>query len=207
MLIDNDNAWIIIGTPNRGDMMANFIASESMVDFADHRPTILLNHTDVTTVDVTPTAPTTTADTPLSFAYTAYDHLSMPVNAPIVWSASNGSISSTGIFTPYATGQHSVSACFGLVCSVEIVTVTPGAPTTLVATGSASELTADDTMTITATVVDQFGNVVPNQAITYTPSNGSMDLTQRNLFLPYAVGAQTIDVDWNGQTILRSSQR
>ena len=201
MLIDNDNAWIIIGTPNRGDMMANFIASESMVDFADHRPTILLNHTDVTTVDVTPTAPTTTADTPISFAYTAYDHLSMPVNAPIVWSASNGSISSTGIFTPYATGQHSVSACFGLVCSVEIVTVTPGAPTTLVATGSASEITADDTMTITATVVDQFGNVVPNQAITYTPSNGSMDPTQRNLFLPYAVGAQTIDVDWNGQTV------
>ena len=201
MLIDNDNAWLIIGTPNRGDMMANFIASESMIERADERPIIQLNHTDVTTIDVTPTAPTTNADTSISFAYASYNHLSMAVNAPIVWSASNGSISTTGIFTPYASGQHTVSACFGLVCAVETVTVTPGAPTTLVATGSASEITADQTMTITAQVVDQFGNVVPNEVITYTPSNGSMDLAQPNVFNPYAVGLQTITVGWNGQTV------
>ena len=120
MLIDNDNAWIIIGTPNRGDMMANFIASESLVGQAANRPMILLNHTDVNSVDITPTAPTTSADNPISFSYVAYDHLSMPVSAPIIWSASNGSISTTGVFTPYASGQHTVSACFGLVCSALI---------------------------------------------------------------------------------------
>jgi hypothetical protein len=201
MLIDNDNAWIIIGTPNRGDMMANFIASESLVGQAANRPIIVLNHTDVSSVDITPTAPTTTADTPITFSYVAYDHLSLPVNAPIVWSASNGSISTTGVFTPYTSGQQTVTACFGLVCSTEIVTVTPGAPTTLIATGSATEITADDTMTINAQVVDQFGNAVPNQAISFTPTNGSMDGAQPNLFLPYAVGLQSIDVRWNGQSV------
>lgn len=201
MLIDNDNAWIIIGTPNRGDMMANFIASESLVGQEANRPIILLNHTDVNSVDITPTAPTTSADNPISFSYVAYDHLSMPANAPVVWSASNGSISTTGVFTPYASGQHTVSACFGLVCSTEIVTVTPGAPTTLIATGSATEITADDTLTINAQVVDQFGNAVPNQAISFTPTNGSMDIAQPNLFLPYAIGLQSIDVRWNGQSV------
>jgi hypothetical protein len=201
MLIDNDNAWVIIGTPNRGDMMANFITSESMIDLAANRPIILLNHTDVSTVDVSPTAPTTSADTPISFSFTAYDHLSMPVNAPIVWSASNGSISTTGVFTPYASGQHTVSACFGLVCAVETVTVTPGAPTTLIATGSDAVITADDTMTITAYVVDQFGNTVAGEAISYTPTNGSMDIAQPNLFLPFAAGSHSIDVAWAGQTV------
>ena len=201
MLIDNDNAWIIIATPNRGDMMANFVSSESNLMAGALRPVIQLNHTDVSTVDVSPTAPTTNADTSISFASAVYNHLSMPVNVPIVWSASNGSITSTGVFTPYATGQHSVSACFGLVCAVETVTVTPGSPTTLIAAGASSEITADDTMQITAYVVDQHGNLVPNQAITYTPSNGSMSMVQPNLFMPYAVGAYTIEVAWNGQTV------
>tara|TARA_B110000467_G_scaffold7684_1_gene6746 strand:- start:4829 stop:13990 length:9162 start_codon:yes stop_codon:yes gene_type:complete len=201
MLIDNDNAWLIIGTPNRGDMMGNFISSESPETLADFRPIVLLNHTNVTTLDLTPTAPTTNADTPISFGSVSYDHLSMPISTPIVWSASNGTISSTGVFTPYATGQHTVSACFGIICATEIVTVTPGAPITLIASGSAAEITADGSMTVTAVVVDQFGNIVPNQAIAYTPSNGTMDLAQPNLFMPYAVGLQTIDVAWNGQTV------
>lgn len=201
MLIDNDNAWVIIGTPNRGDMMGNFIASESVETLAPLRPIIVLNHTDVTTVDLTPTAPSTTADTPVAFSYAAYNHLSMPVSAPIVWSATNGSISSTGVFTPYATGQHTISACFGLICATEIVAVSPGAPTTLVASGAAAEITADDTMVVTAYVVDQFGNIVSGQAISYAPTNGSMDSTQPNLFLPYAVGPQSITVDWNGQSV------
>ena len=201
MLIDNDNGWLIIGTPNRGDMMGNFISSESVETLASFRPIVLLNHTNVTTVDMTPTAPTTSADTPISFGAVSYDHMSMPVSVPLVWSASNGSISSTGVFTPYASGQHTVSVCFGIICATEIVTVTPGAPITLVAVGTVAEITADDTMSVTAYVVDQFGNIVPNQAITYTPSNGSMDLAQPNLFLPHATGPQTIAVEWNGQTV------
>ena len=196
MLIDNDNAWIIIGTPNQGTLLANIYSSEHSE--ADYRPMILLNHTDVTTIDISPTAPTTDADSTVSFSSVVYDHLSMASGAPVVWSASNGSISQSGVFTPYATGQHTVSACFGIICSSETVTVTPGSPVELIVTPETAIISADDSLQISAYVVDQFGNTVSGQTINYSPSNGSMDSSTEGLFMPMASGTQTVDVTWNG---------
>ena len=194
MLIDNDNAWIIIATPNRGTLLANFVSSENGLE--DNRPQILLNHTNVTSIDLTPTAPTTDADTSVTFSYAAFDHLTMAINAPVLWSATNGSISQAGVFTPYASGQHTVSACFGIICSSEIVTVTPGLPVELVVLPESATISADDSLQITAYVVDQHGNTVSGQTINYLPSNGSMDLNTEGLFIAYASGAQTVQVSW-----------
>ena len=194
MLIDNDNSWLLIATPNRGTLLANFVSSEN--GFESHRPQILLNHTDVTSIDLTPTAPTTDADTSVTFSYVAYDYMTLPINAPVVWSASNGTISQTGVFTPHSTGQHTVSACFGIICKTEIVTVTPGAPVTLVVLPEVATISADDSLQITAYVIDQHGNIVPGQSINYLASNGSMDSNTEGLFIPYASGAQTVGVSW-----------
>ena len=194
MFIDNNNAWIIIATPNRGSLLANFMSSENGLQ--SYRPQILLNHTNVTTINLTPTAPTTDADTSVTFSYVSYDHLTLPINAPVTWSATNGSISQTGIFTPFASGQQTVTACFGIICSSEIVTVTPGAPTTLVVLPESATLSADETLQITAYVVDQHGNTVSGQSITYLPSNGSMAVFTEGLFIPYASGIQTVQVSW-----------
>ena len=173
MLIDNNNAWILLATPNRGSLLANFMSSEN--GFESYRPQILLNHTNVTSINLSPTAPTTDADTSVTFSYVAYDHLTLPINAPILWSASNGSISQAGVFTPYASGQQTVTACFGIICTSEIVTVTPGAPVSLTVMPESTTLSADDTLQITAYVVDQHGNTLcPGQSLTYLPSNGSM---------------------------------
>jgi len=196
MLIDNDNSWIIIGTPNQGTLLAEFYSSEYSV--SDKRPKILLNHTDVTTISVSPTSPTTDADTSVSFSNVVYDHLNMAIGAPIVWSASNGSITQSGVFTPYATGQHTVTACFGIICTSETVTVTPGAPVELVVSPATATITADQSLQIVAYVVDQFGNTVPGQTIAYLPSNGSMDSSTEGLFLPVSAGLQSVDVTWNG---------
>ena len=194
MLIDNNNAWIILATPNRGSLLANFMSSEN--GFESYRPQILLNHTNVTSINLSPTAPTTDADTSVTFSYVAYDHLTLPINAPILWSASNGSISQAGVFTPYASGQQTVTACFGIICTSEIVTVTPGAPVSLTVMPESTTLSADDTLQITAYVVDQHGNTVPGQSITYLPSNGSMAVFTEGLFIPYASGVQTVQVSW-----------
>jgi hypothetical protein len=194
MLIDNDNAWIITATPNRGSLLGNFISSENNQDTL--RPKILLNHTNVTSISVNPTAPTTDADTSISFSESSFDHMGMAINAPIVWSSSNGSISQTGVFTPHTVGQHTVSACFGIICSSETVTVTPGQATELIVTPESSTISADDTLQITAFAVDQFGNVVLNQAISYTASNGSMDSSTEGLFVPYSSGSHTVLVSW-----------
>lgn len=194
MLIDNNNAWIIVATPNRGTLLANFASSEN--SFESNRPQILLNHTNVTSIDLTPTSPTTDADTSVTFSYVAFDHLSMAISAPVIWSASNGSISQAGVFTPYTSGQQTVSACFGIICKSEIVTVIPGAPVALVVLPESATISADDTLQITAYIVDQHGNTVPGQSIIYLPSNGSMDANTEGLFIPYASGSQTVQVSW-----------
>jgi len=194
MLIDNNNAWIILATPNRGTLLANFLSSEN--GLADNRPQILLNHSNVTSISLTPTAPSTNADTSVTFSYAAFDHLSMAISAPVIWSASNGSISQAGVFTPYTSGQQTVSACFGIICKSEIVTVTPGAPVSLVVLPESVTISADDTLQITAYVIDQNGNTVPGQSILYLPSNGSMSATTEGLFIPYASGVQSVQVSW-----------
>ena len=194
MLIDNNNAWIILATPNRGTLLANFVSSENGLE--SNRPQILLNHTNVTSIDLTPTAPTTDADTSVTFSYVAFDHLVMPISAPVIWSASNGSISQTGVFTPYTSGQQTVSACFGIICKTEIVTVTPGAPAVLIVLPESATLSADASLQITAYVVDQYDNLVSGQSIIYLPSNGSMDTNTEGLFIPYASGPQTVEVSW-----------
>ncbi len=198
MLIDNDNTWIILATPNRGTLLANFYSSENPSESL--RPIILLNHTNVTSINLSPSSPTTDADTPVTFSYTALDHLLASVNVPVEWTASNGTISQTGVFTPYSTGQHTISACFGIICSSQVVTVTPGAPILLVATPETATITADEHLQINAHVVDQNGNIVPGQSITYVPSNGSMDSSTEGLFHPYASGSQTVQISWLGGT-------
>ena len=46
-------------------------------------------------------------------------------------------------------------------------------------------------------MVDQHGNMVPGEPITYTPTNGSMSAVVPNIFQPYAVGSHVVRVAHN----------
>ena len=193
MTISNSQAWVIIGTPNSGHAHASFYSSDAVTQ--SFRPKILFNTTNITTLSITPSGSVTTdADTTVNFNSIAYDHQSMVQSPPVEWYASAGSIGSNGLYTPSTTGTHSISACFGLVCGTQTVTVTPGAPTELVVTPLSATISADDTLTITASMVDQHGNDVPGEAITFSPTNGSMSSVMPNIFEPYAVGTHVVRV-------------
>jgi hypothetical protein len=193
MTISSQQAWVIIATPNNGYAHASFYSSDATVQ--SYRPKILFNTTNITTLSITPTGTVTTdADTTVNFNSVAYDHLSMVQSPPVEWFTTSGSIGSNGLFTPTAAGVHTVSACFGLVCGEQNVTVTPGAPDELLVTPVTATITADETLTITASMVDQHGNPVPGEAITFTPTNGSMSAVMPNVFQPYAVGTHVVRV-------------
>ena len=158
-------------------------------------------------VTISPTATTTNADTPVTFSASTFDYNSLVATVPIVWSASSGQIdASTGVYTPSSTGVHTITACFGVICADETVTVTPGAPVNLVVTPLTATITSDDTLQLTADVVDQFGNVVPGESITFSPSNGSMGGTFGDVFQPYSVGGQTVSVTWTTITVIVNVQ-
>jgi len=196
MMIDNDNVWMIIATPDSGAAWMEFYSSE--VDLSN-RPSIMLNYTDVDSVSVSPSAQTTDADNGVQYSHILTDIHGSMISGDVVWSSSDGFINETGYFTPEFVGTHTISACWGVICTSETITVTPGTPVTLVLDEISSTITADESYEVVAEVQDQFGNTVSGQAITYSPSNGSMNGTT---FMPYNSGLQNITVGWDTQTIV-----
>ncbi|DAC49247.1 MAG TPA: DNRLRE domain-containing protein, partial [Candidatus Poseidoniales archaeon] len=196
MTITSQQAWIIIATPNTGHAHASFYSGSTVN--ADYRPQILFNTTNISSVSISPTGTLTTdADTAVNFNSVAYDHLSMVQSPPMSWSSSTGNIGSNGLFTPTTTGLTTITSCFGLVCGTQSINVTAGAPTELIVTPLSATISADESLTITAHMVDQHGNMVPGEPITYTPTNGSMSAVVPNIFQPYAVGSHVVRVAHN----------
>ena len=200
MYIDGVHEWVIIGTPTQGWMEADFADNSDAT--SSKRPLLLMNYTDIDSITISPTATTTDADSTVQFSASTFDYNSLVASVPVEWSASSGTIDSTGLFTPSAVGSHTITACFGVICQDEAVTVTPGAPVDLVVTPLTATITADDTLALTANVVDQHGNTVPGESITFTPSNGTMGGTFGDVFQPYTVGGQTVTVTWGTTSIV-----
>ena len=197
MQMNGDHAWIVIAsTPAGSPSWVEFYSSENSLD---ERPKILINYTDVHSVSISPSGSTTDADTQVQFSHILNDALGGMVAEDVVWSVSDGSINSTGVFTPQLVGTHDVTACFGVICTTESITVTPGAPMTLVVEETSTTITADEFFTIFAHVEDQHGNEVGGELITYQVTNGSMQ--QVKVFAPYNSGIQTVTVGWGTQTI------
>ncbi|MGA0331615.1 MAG: DNRLRE domain-containing protein [Candidatus Poseidoniaceae archaeon] len=200
MYIDGVHEWVIIGTPTQGWMEADFADNSDAT--SSKRPLLLMNYTDIDSITISPTATTTDADSTVQFSASTFDYNSLVASVQVEWSSSSGTIDSTGLFTPSAVGSHTITACFGVICQDEAVTVTPGAPVDLVVTPLTATITADETLALTANVVDQHGNAVPGESITFTPSNGTMGGTFGDVFQPYTVGGQTVTVTWGTTSIV-----
>ena len=195
MQMDGNHAWIIIATPDAGAAWMEFYSSEQQ---ASVRPMITMNYTNVDSVTVSPSGSTTDADTSVQYSHLLEDALGSMISEDVTWSSSDDNIDSNGLYTPILAGQHTIKACFGVICSTDTITVTPGAPVTLVVSDTSEIITADESFTISAEIQDQHGNTVPGQSITYTPTNGSMSGAT---FMPYAIGPVTVTVGWSVQTI------
>ena len=196
MTMNGDHMWIVIATTPAGS--PSFVEFYSSENALDNRPKIVVNYTDVHTVSISPSGSTTDADTTVQFSHILNDAQGGGVSQDVIWSTDDGTISTTGVYTPQFVGTHNITACFGVICTTESITVTPGLPVTLVVEQTTASITADESFTINAEIQDQHGNTVPGLTITYNPSNGSMNGAT---FLPYASGLQEVDVKWNGQSI------
>ena len=191
MNLTNTQGWVILASTNVGYGYAQFYSSEYQGD-TTLRPKILFNTTNVSTIAVSPGGNTIDADSTQLFTAVATDYNAVQKTVSFEWSASSGSVGSNGLFTPTTAGIQTIQACYGLVCGAQTITVTAGAPETLQVTPLTATITADDTLTITANMVDQHGNPVSGISLTYTPSNGSMSSVVPNIFQPYEVGQHTI---------------
>ena len=153
----------------------------------------------LTTVEVTPTTATLEVDKTVTFTATMLDQSgNIMTGIPVAWTSSNetvGTITGSGIFSAFVAGTATVTATAGEVSGTAAVTVSTEAPvaTSIVVTPTATTLAVDETEQFSATVRDQFGNIMTGIPVAWTSSNemvGAIDAD--GTFAARAAGTATI---------------
>ena len=200
---------VLIGTPDTagGRIVVEFDNSED----STYHPQLILNYTNV--YDIQITGPSSTdADTPVTFTATLLDVTGQTLAGNVAWSSSSlGSISTSGVYTPQFAGNEQVVARFGQVSKVLNLSVDHGSPVTLIPDRTTAALNADQSLPVSAIVVDQFGNEVDGEIVIWSVTNGTFsstgDLTVSTTtpsssvtYMPWLTGTQTITITWGSST-------
>lgn len=153
----------------------------------------------VTTITITPTAPSIEAGRTQQFTATARDGNSQVVpNVTFTWSSSNqnvATIATSGLVTGVSAGTTTIRATIGAVTSnPATLTVTPSPITTITITPTAPSIPVGQTQQFVATARDGNNQVVPNVTFTWTSSlTGVASITTNGgLVTGVAPGATTI---------------
>ncbi len=160
-------------------------------------------------ITITPSGPLSMpADQALNITATPYNSAGTELNVPVEWSSSSGSLQNFGggsaRWYPQTVGAQTVTACNGEIETVLDVNVQPGVPLTFELSVSQENVTADETLTLTPLLRDQFGNGwIPNIPFVNWDLPAGVDISLPNdgtppILTPGPVGAMTVSVDWDG---------
>ena len=217
MQIDDEKHWIIIANPISSggalDGIVNVYSSDANAN-QNLKPLFEFHTTNTSALNITTSATTFDADTPVVFEVQSFDnygninHPFVPVGGTIEWSTTSGIISilnsSRISLNPSISGLQTISACYGIICSSYVIDISPGIPVTLVASLNSSNpvfsqtITADETAEIHSYVLDQYGNIVTGEIINYFSTNGTMGGVNGAVFSPHTVGTQILTAQWTG---------
>ena len=216
LVIGDDIHLLVRGSPlSTTTNTDGFVTLHSSEDSQQNlRPKFKLVHTNISSLNITTPSATFNADDTYTFTVDGYDYSGvavpggMPNGAQLEWSSTTGTIAGTGTnsatLTPTTNGVQTVTACYGVICTDYIINIESGLPVQLFASLDQSSdvdsatISADETITVSAYAIDQHGNLVTNEIISFSPSNGSID--PNGVFSPYTSGAQTVTVQWIGAT-------
>jgi len=144
---------------------------------------------------VSPKSATITADETKQFTATIEDKYGNQLNLTPVWSASGGSISQSGLYTPSSVGTFTVTASTGSISDTASITVTPGALAKLSISPSFKTITADETVQFTAQGTDARGNSVPVSP-SWSATGGK--ISPAGLYEPTITGKFTVTATQGG---------
>ena len=108
------------------------------------------------------------------------------------WSSSAPSVatvSSTGVLQALAGGSVTVTAIIGGVSGTLALTITPRVTTTVTVSSPATSLAVSETVQLTVVARDQFGDVIPGKAATWSTSDARVaTISQTGLLQAVAPG-------------------
>jgi len=144
-------------------------------------------------ITVTPPTASITADQTQQFAAAGADAKGNVVPLVAQWSASGGTVSGSGLFTPDKIGSFTVTASDKGKSGTGQVTVTVGALAKLVVDPDPVTMRADETKTFTASGVDAHGNAV-TVTVSWSVSGGGPAgaISASGLYTPDKVGSYMV---------------
>ncbi|MBO58205.1 MAG: hypothetical protein CMA77_04330 [Euryarchaeota archaeon] len=198
---------VLIGTgqqPPTGpaQITAKFHSSES--SSTSLRPKLELNYTSVFDITLTGSN-TTTADNTVQMNAILKDVNNNSIQGSVEWDTDDGTIDSSGLFTPEHTGIVTITARFGRIIVSHSIVVQAGVPVLLVGTPLQSAITSDESVPMWFDVLDANSNPVPGVVLSISVTNGSIAQGYSHTtpvgnitYMPWAVGQQVINVTWSG---------
>ena len=153
----------------------------------------------LTSIEVTPAAPTVEIGGEIEFTATCYDEFgNIMTGIEIAWTSSDttvGTIDQTGTFTALAGGVTTITATAGEFSAEASVTVTAEepVPVSLKLTPPGATLEIGDDQKFTVSAIDQNNNAMPAGEVTWTNSNDDVGtISAAGIFTAHAAGTTTI---------------
>jgi len=141
-------------------------------------------------IEVSPPGASITADETAQFTAKGFDAKSNVVSFVAVWSVGgSGTIDQNGMFTPDKTGTMPVKASQGAISGSATVTVKAGQATSVAVDPPTKTITADETVTFTATALDAKGNAVVGAAFDWSTDEGGIS---GGKYTPKKTGSWTV---------------
>jgi uncharacterized protein YjdB len=139
------------------------------------------------TIEIEPSAATVAVGDSEAFTAVCYDQNdSVMTGVAVVWASGNetvGTVSENGTFTALAEGTTNVTASAENVTGTADVTVTASTSpvlTTIEVSPATASVTINDTVTFSATALDQSGTELPGTAVTWASSNETVGTVDEN---------------------------
>lgn len=152
------------------------------------------NVTTAVKLDVTPKNQTLDLSKSLQYRAKGFDSngTPAPLPAPVSWSTSSGTISSTGYYTPAVVGNHTITATSGNLTANTMVQVLPAVLSRIEVQPRDSVITEDQTVSFSATGYDGTGKAVDPQPVFTWNVTPKGEITVDGKFTPAGAGYYTV---------------
>ena len=112
----------------------------------------------------------------------------------VIWSASNGTITSDGMFTGWNQGSVTIKATIGSINGTKIIQVNTGWAMKIISEIVISELAIDSSLQLLAHLADRAGNEIDGE-VTWRVSSGTYD-SATGMWMPSVIGSSELVATW-----------
>ena len=145
-------------------------------------------------IEILADAESVTTDGLINFEAIVRDSSGQVIDYDVTWSSSNGTINQEGQFIGWTAGMVNITAKIGGINATQSVTVTPGWARNIVSDISTNTVAIDETLTLSAYLVDRGENQVPGD-VSWRSITGFIN-AELDTWTPSELGSTELMITW-----------